>query len=137
MSLLDERVRIRVSSVLNRDIKQYGKKFLTDGSDETCWNSDAGVPQHITIDFGRAVVVESLKLMFQVHEAFLFLPSPTDLVLPAPFVGGLCWPIVYTLGEQEQRGGVPRRSRTDHSPGGHQRITTLSFASPHHPDLPS
>ena len=30
----------RVSSVLNRDVKQFGKKFLFDGHDDTCWNSD-------------------------------------------------------------------------------------------------
>lgn len=30
----------RVSSVLGRDVKSYGKQYLFDGSDETCWNSD-------------------------------------------------------------------------------------------------
>ncbi|NWW44381.1 NR2CA protein, partial [Pedionomus torquatus] len=30
----------RVSSVLNRDVKQFGKKHMFDGSEETCWNSD-------------------------------------------------------------------------------------------------
>ena len=30
----------RVSTTLNRDNKMYGKKFMLDGSDETCWNSD-------------------------------------------------------------------------------------------------
>jgi len=30
----------RVSSVLNRDVRQFGKKFMFDGKDETCWNSD-------------------------------------------------------------------------------------------------
>ncbi len=30
----------RVSSVLNRDVKQFGKKFMFDGDEETCWNSD-------------------------------------------------------------------------------------------------
>jgi len=30
----------RVSTTLNRDSKMYGKKFMLDGSDETCWNSD-------------------------------------------------------------------------------------------------
>jgi len=29
-----------VSSVLNRDTKQFGKKYLLDGEDDTCWNSD-------------------------------------------------------------------------------------------------
>ena len=30
----------RVSSVLNKDNKSYGKQFLCDGKEETCWNSD-------------------------------------------------------------------------------------------------
>lgn len=30
----------RVSSVLNRDVKQLGKKFMFDSNEETCWNSD-------------------------------------------------------------------------------------------------
>lgn len=30
----------RVSSVLNRDVKQFGKKFMFDCSEESCWNSD-------------------------------------------------------------------------------------------------
>ena len=30
----------RVSSTLNRDTKQFGKKYLFDGRNETCWNSD-------------------------------------------------------------------------------------------------
>jgi len=30
----------RVSSVINRDTKQFGKKHLIDGHVDTCWNSD-------------------------------------------------------------------------------------------------
>lgn len=30
----------RVSSVLNRDTTSFGKQHLTDGSEETCWNSE-------------------------------------------------------------------------------------------------
>lgn len=26
--------------MLNRDVKQFGKKFMFDGNEETCWNSD-------------------------------------------------------------------------------------------------
>lgn len=26
--------------MLNRDVKQYGKKFMFDCNEETCWNSD-------------------------------------------------------------------------------------------------
>jgi hypothetical protein len=35
-----------VSSVLNDDTKTYGKKFLLDGKEDTCWNSD-----HVQIIF--------------------------------------------------------------------------------------
>ena len=31
---------LTVSSVLDKKHKEYGKKFLHDGKDETCWNSD-------------------------------------------------------------------------------------------------
>jgi hypothetical protein len=40
VSLVDEETTTKVSSTLNRDTKQFGKKFLFDGLDETCWNSD-------------------------------------------------------------------------------------------------
>ena len=30
----------RVSSVLGREVKSYGKQYLFDGCNETCWNSD-------------------------------------------------------------------------------------------------
>jgi hypothetical protein len=69
--LVDE---VRVSSVLNRDVKQFGKKHLLDGNPETCWNSDA-VPdggdsagashQWIRLDFSDLVVVEKLSVQFQ------------------------------------------------------------------------
>ena len=31
---------LRVSSVLNKDVKQFGKRFMFDGQNDTCWNSD-------------------------------------------------------------------------------------------------
>ncbi|KAF8964855.1 Nuclear receptor 2C2-associated protein [Entomortierella lignicola] len=64
-SLLNADCRIKVSSVLNRETTLYGKQFLTDDSEETCWNSEAGTPQFIVIDFGRKVHVETVQLMFQ------------------------------------------------------------------------
>ena len=39
-SQMDETCACRVSSVLNRDVKQFGKKHMFDNDDETCWNSD-------------------------------------------------------------------------------------------------
>ena len=46
---------IRVSSVLNKGTKSYGKQYLFDGNEETCWNSDEGSQQWIVIKFEDAV----------------------------------------------------------------------------------
>jgi len=51
--------------VLNRDVKQFGKSFLTDNKEETCWNSDQGSPQFIVVDFPNEVYPEELLLKFQ------------------------------------------------------------------------
>ncbi|KAI7818077.1 nuclear receptor 2C2-associated protein [Gamsiella multidivaricata] len=64
-TLLNADCRIKVSSVLNRETTLYGKQFLTDNSEETCWNSESGTPQFIVVDFGRKVQIESLQIMFQ------------------------------------------------------------------------
>uniref|UniRef100_A0A8U7NEQ3 Nuclear receptor 2C2-associated protein n=1 Tax=Corvus moneduloides TaxID=1196302 RepID=A0A8U7NEQ3_CORMO len=54
-----------VSSVLNRDVKQFGKQHLFDGSEETCWNSDQGTSQWVTLDFPQPVKVSQLHIQFQ------------------------------------------------------------------------
>lgn len=41
--------RTKVSSVLNRNVKEFGKHFLFDGREDTCWNSDQGTPQLIQV----------------------------------------------------------------------------------------
>ena len=38
--LMETKLCCRVSSVLGKDVKSYGKQFLFDGLDDTCWNSD-------------------------------------------------------------------------------------------------
>ncbi|NXF74030.1 NR2CA protein, partial [Sclerurus mexicanus] len=55
----------RVSSVLNRDVKQFGKKHMFDTNEETCWNSDQGTCQWVTLDFPRPVKVSQLHIQFQ------------------------------------------------------------------------
>ncbi|KAJ3213451.1 Nuclear receptor 2C2-associated protein [Dinochytrium kinnereticum] len=67
MSLLDGGFVkvIKVSSVLNRDGKNFGRQFLTDRNDETCWNSDQGSPQWISVDFTEAVQIQKIAIMFQ------------------------------------------------------------------------
>uniref|UniRef100_UPI00398EEC19 nuclear receptor 2C2-associated protein isoform X2 n=1 Tax=Pristiophorus japonicus TaxID=55135 RepID=UPI00398EEC19 len=55
----------RVSSVLNRDVKLFGKKFLFDRNEETCWNSDQGSAQWVILEFPQSVKVTELLLQFQ------------------------------------------------------------------------
>ncbi|KAK2541861.1 Nr2c2ap [Columba livia] len=55
----------RVSSVLNRDVKQFGKKHMFDASEETCWNSDQGSSQWVTLDFPSTVRISQLHIQFQ------------------------------------------------------------------------
>ncbi|XP_012265897.2 nuclear receptor 2C2-associated protein [Athalia rosae] len=55
----------RVSSVLNKDVKTFGKKYLFDDCDETCWNSDQGSPQWIMVDFENEIELGSFEIQFQ------------------------------------------------------------------------
>ncbi|XP_072260720.1 nuclear receptor 2C2-associated protein isoform X2 [Pyxicephalus adspersus] len=57
--------QVRVSSVLQRDVKQFGKKFLFDRKDETCWNSDQGSSQWISLEFPQKVSVSEIHIQFQ------------------------------------------------------------------------
>ncbi|POI28230.1 hypothetical protein CIB84_008019 [Bambusicola thoracicus] len=52
-------------SVLNRDVKQFGKKHMFDANEETCWNSDQGSCQWVTLDFPHTVRVSQLHIQFQ------------------------------------------------------------------------
>ena len=68
---------IRVSSVLNRNRKENGKKFLTDGEPDTCWCSDQGASQWIAFRWGAPVSVDGVRIKFQVclrciHKVVLF-----------------------------------------------------------------
>uniref|UniRef100_A0A2R8MTJ1 Nuclear receptor 2C2 associated protein n=1 Tax=Callithrix jacchus TaxID=9483 RepID=A0A2R8MTJ1_CALJA len=55
----------RVSSVLNRNTRQFGKKHLFDQNEETCWNSDQGPSQWVTLEFPQLVRVSQLQIQFQ------------------------------------------------------------------------
>jgi len=55
----------RVSSTLNRDTKQFGKKYLFDGCEETCWNSDQGSPQWVSLEFEEGTQMSCFSLQFQ------------------------------------------------------------------------
>jgi len=65
MSLIKKITKSRVSSVLNRDTKQFGKSHLFDGDEETCWNSDQGSPQWILLEFEEVVALREVHIQFQ------------------------------------------------------------------------
>ncbi|XP_029905344.1 nuclear receptor 2C2-associated protein [Myripristis murdjan] len=64
-SLICSETQSRVSSVLNRDVKQFGKKFMFDCNEETCWNSDQGESQWVSLEFPQPVRVSEVKVQFQ------------------------------------------------------------------------
>ena len=56
----------KVSSVLNKNVKEFGKKFLFDGREDTCWNSDQGSPQFVLISFEKPPEkISQLQIQFQ------------------------------------------------------------------------
>jgi len=65
LTLVDRIKDYKVSSVLSNDRRVYGKKFLFDGKEETCWNSDQGTPQWIHFGFDTVVTLTEIRLQFQ------------------------------------------------------------------------
>ncbi|XP_026284079.1 nuclear receptor 2C2-associated protein [Frankliniella occidentalis] len=64
-SVLKNGFECKVSSVFNRDNQQFGKKYMFDGSDETCWNSAQGSPQFVSLQLPQEVTIERIVIQFQ------------------------------------------------------------------------
>ncbi|XP_033750742.1 nuclear receptor 2C2-associated protein-like [Pecten maximus] len=64
-AVVDGNARVRVSSVLNRDTRQFGKKYLFDGEEDTCWNSDQGLPQWIHVNLDTGCDIAEIQIKFQ------------------------------------------------------------------------
>ncbi|RDB19327.1 Nuclear receptor 2C2-associated protein [Hypsizygus marmoreus] len=62
ISLIAPDTSIKVSTTLDKSV---GKKYLTDGSPETCWTSQQGLPQHIQLVFAERVIPKRIALTFQ------------------------------------------------------------------------
>ncbi|KAM5535876.1 hypothetical protein V8D89_010494 [Ganoderma adspersum] len=60
--LINENTKIKVSSTLDKSV---GKKYLIDGSPETCWTSQQGTPQYVQLTFAAAVIPKRIELTFQ------------------------------------------------------------------------
>jgi hypothetical protein len=56
----------RVSSVLQRNVKEVGKQFMFDNNPSTCWNSDQGSPQWVAFKWTENVIPTSILATFQV-----------------------------------------------------------------------
>ena len=54
---------IKVSTVLNRQVSEYGKLFMFDGREDTCWNSDQGTPQWVRITFDTMKHIAKLQFV--------------------------------------------------------------------------
>eukprot|EP00127_Corallochytrium_limacisporum_P004123 Clim_evm68s157 gene=Clim_evmTU68s157 len=64
-SVIDRVDKVKVSSTLQRNVKEFGKQNLIDGNPETCWNSDEGDTQFIRLTFKEPVSATELHLTFQ------------------------------------------------------------------------
>ena len=51
--------------MLSSNSREYGKQHLFDPSPDTCWNSEQGSPQSISLTFSRPVDVSHVVLTFQ------------------------------------------------------------------------
>ncbi|XP_065206716.1 nuclear receptor 2C2-associated protein [Planococcus citri] len=57
--------KCRVSSTLNDDVQNFGKNYMFDENEETCWNSAEGSPQWIEILFKENQQVSEFQFQFQ------------------------------------------------------------------------
>lgn len=55
----------RATSTLHRNKAEFGPQHVLDGATETCWNSDQGTPQALTVTFVEASTPTHLTLTFQ------------------------------------------------------------------------
>ncbi|PSS36817.1 hypothetical protein PHLCEN_2v1361 [Hermanssonia centrifuga] len=62
VQLINAETKVKVSSTLDKSV---GKKFLTDGSPETCWTSQQGTPQFIQLSFASRIIPKTIHLTFQ------------------------------------------------------------------------
>jgi len=65
MSIRESISNYKVSSVLNKNSKEFGKQHLFDGNEETCWNSHQGKPQYIYLEFKQPVLINKVHMVFQ------------------------------------------------------------------------
>jgi hypothetical protein len=80
-SLISPEVTCRASSVLRRNVRQFGTANMFDGKEDTCWNSDQGTPQTLELRFPQPVRVADVVVTFQ--GGFVGQDVDFTLLLPA------------------------------------------------------
>ena len=70
-SLFDQISSIKASTTLNKNTKEYGKKFLVDNNPDTCWQSDKATNNNQTIIYQfddidhDSIIINKFKISFQ------------------------------------------------------------------------
>ena len=82
--------RVGVSSVLQKNTSCYGKQFLFDGLQETCWNSEAGPRQWIRQSDNDAIVNMDAQPTYQTYFSVQFQQEVLVSKLEIRFQGGFC-----------------------------------------------
>jgi len=88
-NLITSDTQIKVSSTLNKSV---GKIYLTDGSPETCWTSQQGLPQTIQLVFPRRVIPKHISITFQGG----FVGTRCSIQIPPPTTPGE-WEVVAKI----------------------------------------
>lgn len=61
--LTSQKHQSAVSSVLMKNHKEFGKKHIFDGKEDTCWNSDQGLPQYVSIKFEEPQKIKEIRFL--------------------------------------------------------------------------
>jgi hypothetical protein len=61
-NLIDEKIKVKVSSVQNNNSSEFGKQFMFDNNDDTSWYSDQGKFQYVFLFFDTPVEISKIEL---------------------------------------------------------------------------
>lgn len=62
-NLIDEKVKVKVSSVQNNNISEFGKQFMFDNNEDTSWYSDQGKFQYVFLFFESPIEIAKIELI--------------------------------------------------------------------------
>ena len=65
INLINKNTRVKVSTTLFNNTKDYGKQLMFDGKEDSCWNSAEGNMQYVFIVFENLVKIKQIEIIFQ------------------------------------------------------------------------